>query len=522
MASVTFYTLAAVLYLMITDRPRLTVAVMLTCAVVMYAIFLCVMPLYADDLWFSSDLRHNPGWEGVTATWYDHYLTDNARLGNILLVPLLLLPKFVGSSVAALCWGWALWKGGETAGLRSDRWPGWAVWLALTCFLLPWYDSIGSLCYQMNYLVPTALTLLAARMAARRPDRRPLLCFAAGLTAGMWHEGFSIPLVCGLAAAIVCFRPMRDKRVAALTLGVATGIVWLLACPGFTNRMQMVTQPATDYFFTLIGMKTILHPALLLLVLAIAILSLRREAVRQLKTPLDIILLVSAAASYVIHLASLLAPRSGWWCEFASMILLIRVCSHIRLPRSCPALGRGIALLLGLLTLWRLANIDMAAIHISRDFRQAMSQYEENPAKSIFMDFPTEHDAPAINLLAPDYTLFLSPVYRDFHNGYLGATDSTEFIVTPAALRRVTSRSGETVAGTAGVRRLDGLMYMPSDSLRSYEFSADVDFGVTRRHGVRMLALPFRSEADSCRYVWLYPWRQVILMKLGDITRVDR
>lgn len=494
---------------------------MLACMIIMYAIFLCTMPLYADDLWFSVFIKDDPGLTGMWTTWREHFKIDNARLSNIVLVPLLLMPKWVGSMGATLCWGWALCKGGVTAGLRPDQWPGWAIWLTLTCFLLPWYDSIGSMCYQLNYLVATALTLCATCIATERKMLPPILYFVVGTITGMWHEGFSIPLLAGLIVATFCFRWMRNKHVYALTIGLFAGIIWLSSSPGIISRFTVVSDPSRDYFFRQIGFKTLLHPGLLLLLGAIAVALLRRVSLRTLTTPANTILFVSALVSYLIHLSSLLAPRSGWWCEFASMILLIRVCSVSRLYIRRPVIARGVAVAVGLLTLWRMTSVDVAAIDISRDFREALRQYAAAPGKTIFMNFVTEHDAPLINLFAPDYTLFISPYYSFFHNYYLNAPESAKMIVIPAKLRYITAQSGESIDGNAGVRHLDATMFMPSDSLVSYQFSADIDFGLIQKRGVRMLAFPFHSEADGRRYVWIYPWRQVVAMKLGKINRID-
>lgn len=81
-------------------------------------IFLIGMPKYLDDLWFLcsfGDWFRGNGvdyptndinlfstefpWKEIQETWRDHYMYDNARLGNIIVVLFLLLPKWIGSLI---------------------------------------------------------------------------------------------------------------------------------------------------------------------------------------------------------------------------------------------------------------------------------------------------------------------------------------------------------------------------------------------------------------------------------------
>lgn len=506
-------------------RDRMIVGAMLLIALVMYAIFFAGMPLYADDLWYSVYLKSDRSLDAIIHTWKDHYLTDNARLSNILLVPLLLLPKWAASLLTVAAWGWVLCAGAKMAGLRSDSVSGWTLWIALTCFILPWYDSMGALCYQFNYILPSALSLICISLFCNSKRPRPLTCLLCGLLCGAWHEGFSLPIAGAMLLLYLSDSKTRTRDNALLLIGLGAGIAWLLVSPGFRARFQMVAEHESHLMFGSILMKTLLQPAILLSLAAILLLPLtHKERLRKFFTPLNLILLISMAGGYVMHLATLVSPRSGWWAEIAGLILLLEALRILFSGRIAPWLKCTAPLLLGGFTLWRLITIDIYSIQTGRDFRTALTEHEAAPHKAVFIDFPTELDSPLIAMMSPDFTIFLSPTYQSQHNYYLNGGDAVteELIVIPAALRKVTPQSGQPIEGNAGARMLQGQLFIPCDSTFTGEFPATVDFGIKKVNGVRMLYRPFISEADGQRYAYLYPWRQVIAARLGSIRSIDR
>ena len=90
-------------------------------------VFFIGMPKYYDDYmymvhlrpWFASqgiDFPENGGnvvragipWGGILDTWREHYGDDNIRLPNLLIPFFLLFPKWVGSGIMTLLWGWTV------------------------------------------------------------------------------------------------------------------------------------------------------------------------------------------------------------------------------------------------------------------------------------------------------------------------------------------------------------------------------------------------------------------------------
>ena len=61
---------------------------------------------------------------------------------------------------------------------------------------------------------------------------------------------------------------------------------------------------------------------------------------------------------------------------------------------------------------------------------------------------------------------------------------------------------------------------MPIDTARVTEVIADIGFGHRVKPGSRIFCTPFTSGADGRRYVYLYPWRCVPDIWLGEIKSI--
>ena len=524
--------------------------VLIALCVLMYGVFFCCMPMYADDLWYSIHIKEGFNWHNLWKTWMEHFQTDNSRLANLVMVPFLTLPKWVGSGLATLAWGYVILRAPAllnppkaqtmSHGLSCLQL---SLWLSGTAFLLPWYDTQGALCYQFNYVLSSAfyVWVIALFLADKG---RVMWFFLAGILAGAWHEGFALPTLGGMAVTMLLHKPLRTSRNIALTAGLAIGVLWLFCCPGFLVRIEAMRDINSAQAWThVLFKKCVSHPAYVLLLLTLSVRALRHRfnksrqgQIIEYPFPANFRLLVLIATlSFLLHIVTTVSPRTGWWCELLSILLLSRLWRIQRRWRTAAA-----SILL-VLTGLHMLLVDYYSVCIGRDFRAAIEQYRRDRNATVFMDFHTESDAPALTVMAPDFTLFLAPVYRSMHNQYLFAhePDGQGLVVVPKSLEKVTARSGKPLGGNLGVRSVDGAMIVEADSVPAErlnkhvsscaEFMASVTFGddssLLGSHtvgNVRMLYIPFISKADGRRYAYLYPWRQVLSTRIfGDPAAVS-
>lgn len=237
-------------------RPYLvwnTLWILLFCVGLGY--FLIAMPKGLDDYWYSVYLRpwlESHGqlfpeegvnifrtgvpWSEIIETWRYHISTDNARLGNMLVVFFLLLPKWVGSGLALFAWVYVMRGSFRLAGIdwRKSAWV--PVMLFLWTFFMPWRNGMSSMVYQFNYMFPSALVVLLMEMLFKRENSRCLSAFIVAFFIGWWHEGFGVPLAIALMALILMDKKCRRARFYSATAGVCAALVLLLAIPSSIHR----------------------------------------------------------------------------------------------------------------------------------------------------------------------------------------------------------------------------------------------------------------------------------------------
>lgn len=502
-----------------------------------FAIFFCGMPRYLDDLWYSIHLNDWANgykdislWEAITTTWAEHCNEDNARMANIVFVPFLLLPKWVGSALAAVLLGISMIWSIKLARLSPARSPWICPAIFMWAFFMPWYDSMGVENFQFNYIYSTFFATAAMRIFfSADTQSKPIatgMALLTGIVAGCWHEGFAAPLIAGLGCIFLYSSAHRQKTHIYLLAGMAIGLGWTLMQPISWNRAENIIG-ANDFGISRIIFISFQHPAFILMTLA-AILCLTKSKWRNIyRDPVVVALIINAIVSVGIHFLTKRVPRTGWWAEFTSIIaltMLLRTLMPSLLNkytlRNIPAC----ALLVATAFLHQTVA-DIYAVRINRTFNKAISEHLSTGNNVVFTDVITEHDAPLICLFMPDFTTFLAPdnlYFINLHYHYHFLQHDDQFIPIPRELRRVTALSGRPINGNAHVREFNGRMFIPTDVEGVTEFKAEVDFGYTTKKDVRMICYPFTSEADGQRYAFIYPWRRVVEMTLGHPVNINR
>ena len=299
--------------------------------------------------------------------------------------------------------------------------------------------------------------------------------------------------------------------------------LWLLSAPGFLIRLNDVSG-AMPLNIDKATVVLCTHPSfLIMLIMAVVLISGKRTDI--LRNKLVILLMVSAICSVCIHLNSTRSPRSGWWGEFCSILLVVYFLDRLLSPvwkrcRNGKALWYVVPI--SVLIVIHMVVVDYYSVRIGRTFDGAVDAYRKDRCRTVYADFITEYDAPLISMLAPDFTLFSSLYNIHFVNMYFGTVgDECEFRVIPSEFRELTAESGEPVDGDMGVRRIGNHLFAPVDFLSNREITATADFGFGPRR-VRIFCYPFVSDKDGRRYAYLYLWRSVTDMRAGELRSINK
>lgn len=508
-----------------------------------YLIFFCGMPRYLDDYWYGIHIKKwldgidgASLWGAITQTWEEHLLYDNVRLANIVLVPFMVLPKCVGSGIAVVLWVSACIIGIKIIGLDPLKTSLVSVGLMLWAFLMPWYDGMGVEVYEFNYLWPTFFAVVYLRLFLKTGSQgsreisasKAWALFFVGLFTGLWHEGFTAPLIVMCLWLLARNDDMRCKRQFLLLAGLSVGMIWFLAWPTSWHRLTSVYSETEKFGAGRILFILMQHLAFGIMCLVIIVCLMRKRWRKALGNPLFTALLIGAVSSLLVHFATTRTPRTGWWAEFCSVLCTMFLLGRIspRMQGAYSIKNAVVCIVCVTLTFAHQGLVDYWAVRIGRVYLYALQRHLNTGEKSVFTEIKDEHSSSLFCLFSPDYTTLLAPDNISFISRYYHDSDTVKFIPVPEDLRKVTAATGESIPPIIGkedlrMRKLNGRLFMETDTTDFYEFRATVDFGFTRVHNARMIVYPFKSEADGKTYAFVYPWRKVVHMRIGEIKAIS-
>ena len=493
-----------------------------------------VMPPFADDLWYYQDIyaARQEGASGLAAacnTVVNHYLCDNGRLSNVAFSFSLLLPRWIGSLFAACVFGGALLLAYRLIARFSHRRTGFLTVvsvISLCGLALPWYDYLYQQCYQFNYLISTGISMLAIYLVLFSTELKKcrqyiIAFFLVGTVAGGWHEGFGVPLLSGIIVLLIFRSEYRNYYVVSLLAGLITGIIWVLASPAALARIG-----GSGSLLSQCVAVMMLHPVFLLLLISCFILVLKKELHKVLSSPLVIIMVVSALMSLAIHLASVRAPRAGWWCEFASVVLIgyMAAISVKRVGKTVKVAG---ALLLAV-TLIKLTVCDVYAWRYREQYSGLVSDYRDSSDGVVFIDFIPEYASPLIAWMAPSFHLYYDRYQRWMFAECYG-DETKQPVIIPSGLKDVTWSDGRPVDGNIPVRRF-GDFYLcrqedfeeinDDDTAREGEINGRLKIGPVTLKSARVFYFFFENDRGE-ELVLLLPWRVFPISPLFEIESIS-
>lgn len=511
-------------------------------------LYLVGMPKTTDDYWY---MNHLQGWyaeqgvfypenggnvfkygfplDAIVEIWKDHWKDDNIRLGNLMAPFLLLGPKWLWSSLTVIMWMMAIYLLGKFAGVDMRRSPLVVVLLAMLSFYMPWSEQFGGLVFQINYLATTLLSaiLLIEFFKGKAASDMPALAmlFLLGFVTGWWHEGFGVPICMGAVAVLLLYRKYRNKRSAAVILGLLTGILIMVFTPGMQNRTRAYLQHIGLRWLDISGFIYVWSPGCIALFSG-ALAGIKVGFKRVWNDPKAAFLLVSGLVSLGIMLITINRLRGAWWYYITAVVCTVyfirtgfgRFWSRYSLRNGVIV----VPLLVLCLVYW--GSVGYAVMNMREDIEQGFYEGLEHPEKSRFCRYASVSDLPLMSGYLPlvwkDYEeLYDIPLLwvrkelpnTDYYT--YGAKDFSRGGI-PEGLRYVTSESGCEIEGNRGIRIFKGSLFMkPAQAdIKLMEENRDLfsvyrtrvgfgkGYGIAEVHGIL-----FRSEGDGKLYMYLRP-----------------
>ena len=506
-------------------------------------IFLIGMPKYTDDYmfmyhlrpWFESQgilLPENGGnmfkagipYEEIWTTWQERYQIDNTRLGNMIVVFFLALPKWVGSGLMFLGFIWVVVSGLRMIEIDVRRSATIPLAVFLFGIVVPWRNHMGSMDYQFNYLGVSLMAFLFLWLLWRggKGAAHMIVVSLTGLLTGGWQEAVSLPIFLGLLVMALVYKDCRRKDILLGLIGLLMGIVWIFSSPGQLGRASDNADTMTWKFELEHFMRAAMATYIFIIMLVVWLVTLWRSGRFKNMLLADkrmLFIVASGLPSVGLVLVTYTDARVGWWSTMAGIYGLLYILDKYygnfwrKYNRNNMIIG-GVLLVL-VYAHWTV--VDYCVIKMREVYTTGLARYVKNPDKVLYSRVIDKVEFPVITGNMPEVGLFTFGSYaaeRYFENrgGRL-----ISFI--PEELRNVTSDTGELISGTAGMRRYKDRYFMPLhkdfDKKDIY-----IDYG-NGLHWQRVWKREFTSERDGKDYVYVYLCENWYNYHFKNIKRID-
>lgn len=489
-----------------------------------FGIFLIIYPKGNDDYWFMWEISGwysrqgiiypNEGgnifkfgvpWHEISETIKYHLANDNVRLANIAGAFMLIFPKWFCSLFS---WGGLLFSVYGCLKLADiDLRKSWLVGICLSLWVMVfyWYNEMGSVIFQFNYLVSGALYIGLMLLIKRNPKSTGDMIGLIVLTliSAFWHEGFAVPFLISLVVLQVCFKDCRNRSTFIVTTILTLSLFWHFGWVSTEHRMSDGWLGLSSKRFV---SQLCCHCSYWLSIVLSIIFIFKRGFKSYITDRLIIFLLVSMVTafgiSYYVNL-----ERAGWWGDVSAVIMILYLFRKFDIKTKQYVGWRGImASILLLIAGFQLTAADIYTIKWSREFPLIIKNFIDNPSQTQFSqlaDYPWK---------GWWFNRFMH--YEKFNNPnhyglYYDRNVKTyrDLYVVPASLRHVRIEECTPISGNSGLFLYQGkYMIKPGGA----EWAENIDhcdikymlFAVKERS---LRFVPFVSDADGKEYQFVYP-----------------
>ena len=501
-------------------------------------IFLIVTPKYIDDFWYAYDMRnwfqdqgvwniteggnifkYGIPWEEMRHTISVHMDYDTRRLCNAVGTFMLIFPKWVGSSISLAALLFSIWGCLKIAGIQIGK--SWlvAVCIGLWTLTMFWYEPMGSIIYQYNYILATAFCILLIFMLLRGPDN-VLGLIGLGLVSlicGLWHEGFAAPMLASLLVCIICFKDFRNRKAITAALIIILCLIWHFWTGGTHDRMRIGWLGISPRRV----MRQIYYHRAIWVALAISIFYIVKHGFRKYFTDRLIVFLLAGLVMAYGQTYYTDIIRASWWADVASVILSLYMLRKLDIGfESYKSWRKWLSVIILVISFAELVALDSYTILLAREFPEKIRTYMTNSNKS---QFSRLIDSPWTSfwfMQMKHQQIYSYSIYvKDFY--HTRESEVSPMMVVPESLRFVTEEKCEPLGGELNIMKYGNYLVVRTDSILPYsKDNVWIDYGWFKSYERILEFQPFVSDGDGKRYAYVFPQTCLTEYAIGDIKGI--
>lgn len=493
-----------------------------------HIIIYVIMPYTCDDYWYMTPLADY--YKGVDTSfpgtalwdcWSDHYANDNIRLANIVFTFTLLMPKFIPSILSGLFVGVMLW---QSARLIGVSWRNPLMFMLLVfgiSFMLPWYEEMLTQCFALNYVWSTALTLMLAMRFWSNKKQNIYLSLLLGFIVGVWHEGFSVPLLAGFATYLALNRGEINRQRIAMICAMVIGLLWLLSAPGLQANVGYKTKALQ--LSTVISKLLLYHAPLLILLLSISIAAIRKNTRKLIFDPRFVSFVAICVVGAALNVITNVGVRTGWMGYLFGIIATLYLWKNMKELRYdyCKSiLKRILTIVISLFLLIHYVVVVYYTVKVKDEFECVIEKYHESTDGLVFADVTYDYQASPLAWKKPyfesftyDWVMYWKDMY--FNDG------AKQMRVIPTCLENTEGLRSQKVKGDNPFYIYNGYLYapMPECGFVEKDLFFEFDFGLTKKV-LRCSNFKYTTSQGG-EYYFSFPQRATVHRWFGEIREIN-
>lgn len=434
-----------------------TSAIVIIGTTAMYAL----TPVVGDDLWYTVTVGDAEGLEAMKRVWSEicrHWYFDTGRLANIMNLPFLtVIPKWVfGILCGALMW--VVIRMSRSLIQASPCSMRAMIMVFGIAIILPWLDNMYSVVFALNYFWTGAMTLVSVifmfrTMRGWKP--RPFV-FYAGIVvcifAGWMHEGFSVPVLCGIPVYWLLSGREKSWRALMPAGAFAMGAFLIFVSPAFRNSLSDAIPcikgfSRMDAFLSITVFNCCYYIFILIMAITFAVRKIRQRLLSDsLSLAVLMFILISTTVSTVIFITYYDGPRMGWYSQLFCCIGIL-ICARFYPMRLYQIWGVVWSVVIcGFIAVNFIASISKQS-ELRDEYHAVVNLYGASPDGKVFYDIiPRCAD---ITLMKPTYQ-FYNGVSSPYFSTRYGA-GKPEIVLLPTDLKFVDPRELKMAKSDASI-----------------------------------------------------------------------
>jgi hypothetical protein len=384
--------------------------------------------------------------------------------------------------------------------------------MALVTFILPWNESMFTICFGLNYIPPAFISLIILKLWILPEKNISYAVIPLSLVLGFWHEGFSVPLGVGLGVSMLCCNKWSWSRVLAIA-ALLPGFVFLLSSPGFFKYNHGITfSEVASHAHAVVKYQM---PFFLYTLLCVAIVIRQRNRIKVIGIKkffeghvLYIFIFATSVVSILINIVAYYCERSGFIVPIMLSVGLISLVAQWLDDRWFEKSAKAIVVSTTIAVVMFLhLGVGIAYLIPAREsYYQILAEMRKN-SHGVYFAKNAVINAPLLAWRKLPYTLW-TPWNLVCINSYLnreyisnGKPSKHSISVVPVELKNIDVASCPTVNGDTDIHTRNGLLFRCINDYNSGNIL--IDYGLFK-HKVNTVdvSIPYiNTSNEKCEWL---------------------